>query len=95
MPFLGEGFINFSYFGIFLFTVIIAIFNAFLDKKHSSFSLPFKAIYFVLLGFEFYILRGDLSSSIKKMTGFILALIIVVFTLFIYNKLIKAKKTLD
>ncbi|MCH3884625.1 O-antigen polysaccharide polymerase Wzy [Tenacibaculum aquimarinum] len=89
MPFLGEGFINFSYLGVVVFTLFISFLNSFFDKNYINFPIPFKSIYFVLIGFEFYILRGDLSSSVKKMTGFIFALLIVVFTSYIFKKLNK------
>lgn len=89
MPYIGEGFINFGYLGICVFIMFLAWFNAFLDKKQNNLNLPYKSIYLVLIGFQFYILRGDLSSSIKKMTGFILALLIVVFTSYIFNNLKK------
>ncbi|MCH3883146.1 MULTISPECIES: hypothetical protein [Tenacibaculum] len=89
MPYIGEGFINFGYFGIVFFIIFLALFNAFLDKKQHYLNLSFKSIYLVLIGFQFYILRGDLSSSIKKMTGFIFALLIVVFTSYIFKKLNK------
>ncbi len=91
MPYLGEGYINFGYIGIFIFVIILAFFNAFLDKKQHNLSIPFKAIYLVLIGFEFYILRGDLSSSIKKMAGFVFALLIVVISQYIYTKIFNQK----
>ena len=89
MPYFGEGYANFGYIGVALFLVLIVIFNAYLDTSfHNKVqSLFIKTGYLFLLGFEFYVLRGDLSSSVKKGTSFLLALILVYFYLKIMNKL--------
>ncbi len=88
MPYFAEGYANWGYLGILLFLVVLIFFNAFLDfKQLQGFKkLYIKAFYFIMLGFEFYLLRGDLSSSIKKITGFLLALTIVELLVFVYHK---------
>ncbi|GGK60513.1 MULTISPECIES: O-antigen polysaccharide polymerase Wzy [Flavobacteriaceae] len=89
MPYFGEGYANFGYVGIALFLVLIVILNAYLDTSfhNKKQSLFIKTGYLFLLGFEFYLLRGDLSSSVKKGTSFLLALILVHFYIKIMNKL--------
>lgn len=88
MPYIGEGYINFGYFGIIIFIVLLAFFNAWFDAKLTNLTPFLKAIYYVLIGFEFYILRGDLGSSIKKMSGFILALLIIEACIFLNKKIV-------
>ena len=88
MPFFGEGYANFGYIGILLFLGGLIWCNAFLDAKHTMGfrNVPLKSFYSLMLGFEFYVLRGDLSSSIKKMTGFILAITVVTLGVLLFNK---------
>lgn len=83
MPYFGEGFANFGYLGVLLFLILIVILNAFLDIKFHSKrnTINGKILYLFLLGFEFYLLRGDLMSSIKKSIGFILALILCYYSI--------------
>lgn len=87
MPYFGEGYANFGYVGVLLFLVIIVVLNSYFDvnfhKKKLSF--PLRILYLFLLGFEFYLLRGDLQSSVKKGASFVMALIIV----FCYFEIIK------
>ncbi|UMB60348.1 hypothetical protein MHL31_14845 [Lutibacter sp. A80] len=89
MPYFGEGYANFGYFGIGLFLVLIVILNAYLDTsyRHKKQTLFLKIGYLFLLGFEFYLLRGDLSSSVKKGVSFLLALILVHFYIKIIRKI--------
>lgn len=89
MPYFGEGYANFGYVGIALFLVLIVIVNAYLDASfhNKTQSLFVKIGYLFLLGFEFYLLRGDLSSSVKKGTSFLLALILVYFYIKLMSKL--------
>lgn len=72
MNYFGEGYINFGYFGIFIFVSILAFINVKFDKKywynfhnHGNIS-PY---YLFLLGLEFFILRGDLLSSFAFTVG--------------------------
>ena len=72
----AEGFANFGYLGMFIFALALGMIIRRLDEK-----LLFKLInnkgpesiipiYLVSLGFLFFILRGDLLSSISFFTGF-------------------------
>lgn len=72
----AEGYANFGYLGMLLFAVLLGFSLRYIDenliknlvlKKGSSMSLPF---YLVSLGFIFFILRGDLLSSISYFLGF-------------------------
>ncbi|WPR71638.1 hypothetical protein SLW70_00500 [Flavobacterium sp. NG2] len=87
MPFFGEGYANYGYFGILLFLIIITFFNAFLDNRYAKgrISSLLKLIFYIFLGFEFYLLRGDLYSSIKILSSFGLALLIIELLNY-YNK---------
>ncbi|WP_372746957.1 hypothetical protein [Lutibacter sp.] len=81
MPFFGEGYANYGYTGIIVFIILIVLLNATFDLKYhkNSGSLFFKLVYLFLLGFEFYILRGDLMSSVKKLCVFIISVSCVLF----------------
>ncbi|MDC3419819.1 oligosaccharide repeat unit polymerase [Aquibacillus koreensis] len=72
MNYFGEGYVNFGYLGILIFTLILAFVTAKLDKmywlkleKNSSLSV----FYLFLLGLLFFILRGDLLSSFAYTMG--------------------------
>lgn len=87
MPFFGEGYANFGYLGIFLFLVFIAVFNVFLDYRFTQGTMShlLKIIFYFFLGFEFYLLRGDLYSSIKILASFALAIFFVEAIFFMNN----------
>ena len=88
MSLFGEGYANFGYFGIFLFLIFITIFNAFLDYLFANEKMNYllKIVFYFFLGFEFYLLRGDLYSSIKILTSFGLSLGFVELVLFFCKK---------
>ncbi|MGY5351711.1 hypothetical protein ACXGQW_03965 [Wenyingzhuangia sp. IMCC45533] len=79
MPLVGEGYINFGYFGVFLFLFLLAFLNVVLDKINLIVNVKYqlKAIYLVMLGYEFYLMRGDLLSSAKMLTSFTLSYLLV------------------
>ena len=87
MPFLGEGYANFGYFGIFLFLVLITVFNAFMDYRYARGRMTnlLKIFFYLFLGFEFYLLRGDLYSSIKIIVSITIAIGFVESIFFINN----------
>ncbi|WP_010182473.1 hypothetical protein [Aquimarina agarilytica] len=89
MPFLGEGYANFGIVGVFIFLIALVVFNAYSDVlfHERKSSIRFKIFYLFFLGFEFYLLRGDLYSSVKKVLSFLIALLMVKFALFFLNKL--------
>ncbi len=79
MPYFGEGYVNWGYLGIFFFLLFIVLINTIgdsLSKKGSNFIL-FVILYLLFLGFEFYLMRGDLYSSIKIFSSFLLAVVVV------------------
>jgi hypothetical protein len=88
MCFFGEGYANFGYFGMFLFLAVITLFNAFMDDQYASGKMSYllKTIFYIFLGFEFYLLRGDLYSSIKIISSFTIATGLVVFVFYIINR---------
>lgn len=76
MPYFGEGYINFGYIGIVLFTFVLACIMAKYDNQY------WKAIYkqdkniesikyFILIGFFMMIMRGDLLSSFAFLCGYL------------------------
>jgi len=83
MPFLGEGYVNFGIVGVVLFAVLIGYSMAKLDSVFGSrvrangkvnYST---AIYYFMIGAIFFLLRGDLMSSVAYISaGLIVALFI-------------------
>ena len=78
--YFAEGYINFGYFGIVLFVIILAKINSYCDyrfwfrKNNSGY---FIIIYLFLIPFEFFILRGSLRSSIANLCGYLFFTIIL------------------
>lgn len=80
--YFAEGYINFGFLGIFVFTILLAYITARLDKiywntlhyQNNNFS---KVIYYVLLGMLFITLRGDLSVGFSNTLSFLLSIILV------------------
>lgn len=75
MPYLGEAYINFGIIGVVLFSVIIAYFMANLDRRFYVQISIFGnvrysgAVYFYILGALFFLLRGDMLSSVAYVTS--------------------------
>lgn len=94
MSFFGEGYANFGLFGIFIFLVLITTFNAFLDYRYATKKMNYLVLilFYVFLGFEFYLLRGDLYSSIKMLTSFLLAISFVELSCFVFNTKFKSNE---
>ena len=88
MPYVGEGYANWGYWGIALFLIVIVLVNAFFDshKTRANLNRPLQLLYFIGLGFEFYLMRGDLWSSIKIGTSFLLAIICLEITFWLFVK---------
>lgn len=62
MNFFGEGYINFVFWGIVLFVILLASINCKLDKafwRNSQGNIALSTFYFLFLGLEVFILRGD------------------------------------
>ena len=85
MPWFAEGYINFGYVGIFVFTFFLSWFCSYFDSKYwdnkraFSFVAPY---YFLLISSLMYILRGDLMSSM----AYTLA---TLFDIFVVYKMVK------
>lgn len=74
MPYFGEGFINFGYIGIIIFTLFLSYITVKCDKIYwNTKQYLFSGYYYLLLGAIFFILRGDLLSSFAYTTGGILS----------------------
>jgi len=95
-PFIGEGYINFGVIGVILFAIFIANLTASADKVYTK-SISFQnqislleLVYPFSMGFLFFILRGDLLSSLSYYVGFMLPIMFLwlmqKFTLFIRGK---------
>ena len=88
MNFFGEGYINFGYFGILLFTFFLSFTIKYLDKeywivKNNRFIGDF---YPFLLGMLFFMLRGDLLSSFAYTIG-------TIFSIYFVSFYIKSRKS--
>lgn len=80
MNYFAEGYINFGYIGILIFTLILAFINSRFDKiywKNLTNGNILKVIYLLFLGMEFFILRGDLLSSFAYTFGILFAVYFV------------------
>ena len=90
--YFAEGYINYGFFGILLFTIFIAWFSASFDKiywesKYSKrYNYFFELIYFLLLGLIFFMMRGDLLSSFAFTIGFVSSAISVYLMILFIRK---------
>ena len=67
MPWFAEGYLNFGFIGIILFTLFLSWFSSFFDSKYWNDQREKKTItpyYLLLISSLLYILRGDLMSSL-------------------------------
>lgn len=74
MPFWGEGYINFGYFGVALFTIVLAVFIARTDSKFWNITVKQERnldtiLYYLLLGLLMFVLRGDMMSGTAYTCG--------------------------
>lgn len=88
MPYFGEGFANWGYIGILIFLMVILLFNAIFDFyiKDTIQSLFLKSLFYFMLGFEFYLMRGDLMSSVKIFMSLSIAILFVEILRFFDHK---------
>lgn len=90
MPYLAEGYINFGIAGIILFTVLLAIYSAKLDKffwKKNNHTTQEKLIYTTLVPMVFFIMRGDLLSSTAYTTGLIFSILFINKIYHLFNRI--------
>lgn len=83
-PFIGEGYINFGILGVVLFAIILSLLSKFADESYArkiinkDKPVSFIEIFYPFsLGFLFFILRGDLLSSLSYYIGFIVPVILL------------------
>lgn len=93
MPFFAEGYVNFGYFGVIIFTIFLAWLSVKLDnlywfKWSKSQSLK-RGYYYILIGAIIFIMRGDLMSSFAYTIGLMLCytLCIILCTNYHYTRL--------
>lgn len=82
MPFIGEAYLNFGIFGVVLFGLGLGYVMGILDKKIDHLvdikvTNPIIIYYVLIIGFLFFILRGDLLSSFAYTIGYLLPLFIL------------------
>lgn len=82
MPYIGEGYINFGLVGVILFAIILAFITAKTDftyYKNISTGIYsiINLVYPFSVGFIFFILRGDLLSSLSFYIGFMVPVILI------------------
>lgn len=76
-PFIGEGYINFGVLGVIIFAIVFSFTVTNMEYKYEymivneikNFSI-IRILYPYMLGFVFFILRGDLLSSLSYVIGF-------------------------
>lgn len=82
LPYVAEGYINFGMLGVIMFMFLLGIILNSLDKKfwenkYSYKSNLFGVFYLFLLGFVFFIMRGDLMSSFAYFCAFSMSFLFV------------------
>lgn len=81
MPYFAEGYMNFGFFGVFIFTIFLAFFSARVDKKYWNFvynSIDINyGMYLILVGAFSFILRGDFMSSFAYTVGICLSYFVI------------------
>ena len=88
MNFLGEGYINFGFCGIFLFLIFLAFISKKMDytfwvKYQGDYRNTFSLYYFYFLSMMFFFMRGDLMSGTAYTVG-------ILFVSTVIQKILKA-----
>lgn len=94
MNYYAEGYLNFGIYGLILFAVALPAAFAFFDRKfieNLNTTRDFSILYFTLVGFSIFLLRGDLQSS----TAYLLGFLCMVFFLMLVIRLGNKKFTAD
>lgn len=82
-PYIGEGYINFGILGVVIFAIILGIITKLADSSYRYVKKNNKNITFIdivypfSIGFLFFILRGDLLSSLSYYIGFMIPIILI------------------
>ena len=82
MPFWGEGYINFGFLGVIIFTIVLAVVLAKLDSKYWCITAKRRRDldtikYYMLLGLLMFILRGSMMSALAYTCGILLSFYLV------------------
>jgi hypothetical protein len=79
MNYFGEGYMNFGFIGIFIFTILLSYINASLDQLYwkDNKSAYLNICYPFMIGMLFFALRGDLMSSFAYSVGLLLSIYFV------------------
>lgn len=99
MPYIGEGYINFGVIGVVLFSILLSISTSKLDYKYEQITLNpssneikvISVVYPLLIGFIFFIMRGDLLSTLSFTIG---NGIMPIFSLLVIDRLVRLIKTI-
>ena len=74
----GEGYINFGYVGILLFTVVLALFTIYMDKRYWShakqtehINSKFDVVYLIVLGGFLFLMRGGVTPLASTLLALI------------------------
>ena len=80
-PYFAEGYINWGWLGVVLFTIILSIFTVWADKKYwqgLSYTDSVNRIrYYLLIGLLFFMMRGDLLSTASFTVGILCSFLFV------------------
>lgn len=90
MHFFGEGYVNFGYFGIFIFSIFLGVFFGMLDRRAWSKGFESSSVRYVypfMLGWVFFLMRGDLTSSFAYMVGTAFSVLFVCVVSIFFNRL--------
>lgn len=82
MPFFGEGYINFGWLGVVVFSLLFSYLISKIDSQYWSGYIKTnieQIRYYILLALVIFILRGDLMSSFAYTCGFISSFYVVKF----------------
>lgn len=98
-PYIGEGYINFGIIGVIIFAGVLGVLSKKLDNSYEG-SIENEEstinyvdiVYPFTLGFLFFILRGDLLSSLSFYIGFMVPIIILFLIQKLQRKIIKNEK---
>ncbi len=77
-PYIAEGYVNFSVFGVISFMFFLGFVIAIADRVYWVYSAGmdnswFRVLYYLLFGILFFVLRGDLMSSFAYSIGIVLS----------------------
>ncbi len=91
MNFLGEGYINFGLFGIFIFMGILAVLMAVIDKKYwvgykGSIRTLFSPLYLLMFSNLTFFLRGDMMFGTSFMCGSLLSCYLIRKFIYLFRK---------